>query len=126
SDGRMNGEEVITVDPRPGNAVARRSFRYPRARDLQRLRRRDCPVVVLAEEDHRTAMQGSEVQAFVKIALAGRPLAKTDVTEGPLPFPFQRQANPCRLGYLWADGARADHDPAAAAAEVARRLTSAT
>ena len=71
-------------------------------------------------------MDGGEVHAFVKVPLAGRPLAETHVTEGPLPFPFQGQPDTRRLGELGADGTRANHDAAAAAAEVARCLASAT
>src|SRR5260370_24373377 len=119
---RVDGEEVVTSDPYARDAVRGRPFRHPWSSDLQGLRHGDRPVIVLAEEDHRATMNAREVQAFVKVSLAGRPLAEAHVAEGPLPSPFQRQADPCRLGDLRADGARTDHDAAAAAAEGARRL----
>ena len=62
----------------------------------------------------------------MEVALAGRPLAKTHKAEGALPSPLQGQADPSRLGDLRADGARTDHDAAAAAAEVAGGLAPAT
>ena len=83
-------------------------------------------MVVLAEEDHRTAVNPGEVQALVEVALAGRALTKAHVAEGALPFPLQGQADPGRLGDLRAHGARTDDDPATAAAEVARSLAPAT
>src|SRR5256884_8200223 len=71
-------------------------------------------------------MDGREVETFVEVALAGRPLAKTHVAEGPLPSPLQGQADPSRLGDLGTDGTRSDHDAAAAAAEVPGSLASTT
>src|SRR6266851_7897552 len=123
---RVDSEEVVTGDPYARDTIRGRPFGHPWSSDLQGLRHGDRPVIVLAEEDHRATMNAGEVQAFVKVALAGRPLAEAHVAEGPLPSPFQGQADPCRLGDLRADGARTDHDAAAVAAEVARRLAPAT
>src|SRR5438046_1420838 len=121
-DGGMHGKKIIAADSDAGNAVGGRSFRHAGACHLQRLRHRDRPVVVLAEKDHRAVMDGREVQTFVKVTLAGRPLAKTHIAEGAFPFPLQGQADPSRLGDLRTDRARPDHDAPAAAAEVAGRL----
>src|SRR6266550_960059 len=125
-DGGVYRKKIVAADSHAGNAVGGRPFRHAGTCHLQRLRHRDRPVVVLAEKDHRAVMDGGEVQTFVEVALAGRPLAKTDVAEGALPFPLQGQADPSRLGDLGTDSAGSDHDAAAAAAEVARSLASAT
>src|SRR3989442_12910903 len=118
----MPRKKIVAADSDAGNAVAGGAVRDAGARHLQRLRHRDRPVVVLTEEDHGAPMDSREVQAFVEVALAGRPLAKTHIAEGALPFPLQGQADASRLGDLRTDGARTDHDAASAAAEVARSL----
>src|SRR6266851_10530520 len=82
-DRRVDSEEVVTGDPYATDTVRGRPFRHPRSSDLQGLRHGDRPVIVLAEEDHRATMDTGEVQAFVKVALAGRPLAEAHVAEGP-------------------------------------------
>src|SRR5207253_3696535 len=125
-DGGMHGIKIIAADSHAGNAVGGRAFRHAGSRHLQRLRHGDRPVVVLAEKNHRAVMDGREVETFVEVALAGRPLAKTHVADGPLPSPLQGQADPSRLGDLRTDGTRSDHDAAAAAAEVAGSLASTT
>src|SRR6202171_3566943 len=74
--GRVDGEEVIAGNPNARNAVGGRSFRDAGSSDLQRLRHRDRPVIVLAEEDHRTAVDAGKVKPSVKAPRAVAPSPK--------------------------------------------------
>src|SRR5207248_5303461 len=122
SDRLVRGEEIVAPDANTRDAIRRGAFRDAGARHLEPLRDGDRPVVVLAEKNHRTLMDGGEVQAFMKIALARRALAKAHVTERPLAAPFQSQADAGGLGDLRADCAGPDDDAAAATSEISRRL----
>src|SRR6266550_9393310 len=123
--GQMDGEEIIAMDAHAWDAVAGGSFGNAGTGDLQRLRHRDGPAVVLAEEDHRAAMDRREVESFVEVTLTRGALTEADVTEGSLSFPLQGEADAGRLGNLWTDRARADDHAAAAAAEIAWSLAAA-
>src|SRR5437588_7473150 len=118
----IDGEEVVTRHRHPRDAVGRRSRGDAGSGHLERLGNRDRPVVVLAEEDHRAAMDRGEVEALVEITLAGRALPEAHVAERALPLPFQAQSDAGGFGDLGTDRARADDHPAPPAPEVARRL----
>src|SRR3989442_393361 len=93
---------------------------HPGAGDLQRLRHGDRPVIVLAEKNDRAKVDRGEVEALVKIALAGGALTEADVAERPLPSPLQRQPDAGGLRNLRTHRARSDDNAATPAAEVAR------
>src|SRR5438094_2659968 len=120
---QMDGEEIIAVDAHARNTVAGGSLGNTGPGNLQRRGHGDCPAIVLTEEDHRAAMDRREVEPFVEVTLAGGALTKTDVTQGSLSSPLQRQADAGRFGNLRPDRAGANDHTAAAAAEIARRLT---
>src|SRR5256885_13347301 len=125
ADGQVYGEEVVTLDAHPRNAIACRALGNPRTCNLERLWHGDGPAVVLAEEDHRATMDRREVQPLMEVTLTGCALTEADVAEGSLPFPFQGQADAGRFRNLRTDRARANDHASSAAAEIARGLTAA-
>ena len=89
ADRGVHAEKIVAADADTRNAVGGGTLGNPNPGDLQRLRHGDRPVVVLTKKDHRATVEGGEVQAFMEIALAGRPLAEADKTQPAVPVPFQ-------------------------------------
>lgn len=67
---------IETVDAHPGNAVAVGFVHDVLDLHLARARRRDRPVVVLAEPQDRQVRHGGEVHRYVPFALRGRTVAE--------------------------------------------------
>src|SRR5437868_1656461 len=70
--GLVDGEHVETVDPHARDAVADRLVGERVGARLRLERRRDRPLVVVADEDGRRVHHGGEVHALVEGALARR------------------------------------------------------
>ena len=65
-------QHVVAIDRLAGHPVADRAIRQPRAGVLLDDGRRQAPLVVLDDEDHRQLPDRGEVQRFVEVALARR------------------------------------------------------
>ncbi len=68
ADGGVDAQDIITVDPDPGKAVALGAV-DDGAGGLLRQRDRNRPVVVLTEEDHGGLEDAGKIHGFVPVAL---------------------------------------------------------
>ena len=75
-DGQVDGKDIIAVYLDTGNTVDQRLLGQGMRLGLLPARHRNGPVVVLAQENRRRVEHTRKVEAFMKIPLGGRAVAK--------------------------------------------------
>ena len=122
---RVARQDVVAVHDGPGDAVAGGPGRDVLDRHLLGLRHTDRVLVVLADEDHRDAVDRGEIHSFVPIALAGRALPEPAPHDRVL-FPVRdRVRDPGGVGDLRRDGGGVADDPQRLRSPVRGHLTAA-
>ena len=102
---RVHGQDVVAVHLDPGEPEAEGPL-VDRPGHLLDQRHRDRPLVVLAEEDHRGAVHGGEVERLADVALAGGAVAEVGHGADLGPVPLGPDGVADRVQGLGADGDR--------------------
>src|SRR5918994_2342168 len=101
--GLEDGENVATVHPQPGDPVARRLVGERLRAGLVGERRRDRPLVVVAQKDERCPHDGGEVGALVECAFGGGAVTEERQRAGALAAQPLAPGKPRRVRHLRRD-----------------------
>ena len=109
ADRVVDGEHVVPVDPQRLDAIAHALERDRLGGGLQRARRGDRPLVVLADQHARCLADACEVERHVEVTLARAAVAHVAEAHGAFALDLHRHRDPDRVRDLRRD-ARAHHD----------------
>ncbi len=99
----VHRQHVPAVDPRARHAVADRLVRERLGARLRRQRRRDRPLVVVAEEDERRLHHRCQVRALVERALGGGAVAEVDDRAAALALQLLPPGESCGMRHVRRD-----------------------
>ena len=97
---RPDGQDIVAVHLDPRHPVGNGLLGNGRRTGLPGNRGGNCPLVILADKDHRRLKDRPEVQPFMKIALRGGPVAEKGHHDIVFPTIFRGPAQADRMENL--------------------------